>query len=455
MKCWKFKGVLTPEKWLSPGYLITEGGKIKQIGSSVTETVDEEVDGFLIPGFQNAHSHAFQYAMAGIAENRSKSNPQDDFWSWRETMYRIALEIGPDQLRNIATTLYSEMVRNGYTSVAEFHYLQHQKNGQPYENPAEMSLQLVEAARTAGINITLVPVYYHSGGFGKVAQSQQRRFIFKDPDHYQNLWDSAEKIIQNYEGGKMGMGIHSIRAANKEQLEILVKNRKKGLPFHLHISEQQKEVHDCLEYYGKRPVEWFFDIAQPDNDFHFVHATHLDTRELKMLATSNASVILCPSTEANLGDGIFPLSGFQELGGNWSIGTDSHIGLNPLEELRLLDYGQRLFHQKRNTWHQASDNGRYAIEMAWNTGLRVMGRSSAAYFGTGSFLEGVVIDAQLPLLQDTSAEHLLNTMIYIGNSEYILGTLIRGEWKWHKDKMEELINNRLRFSETLKSLNIR
>ncbi|MDH5598052.1 MAG: formimidoylglutamate deiminase, partial [Cyclobacteriaceae bacterium] len=416
----------------------------------------ESVKGLALPGFQNAHSHAFQYAMAGMAERCTGNDLSDSFWSWRQHMYRIALSISPDDLRAIAAMLYAEMVRQGYTHVAEFHYLHHDKNGQPYPNSAEMSHCLMEAAHIAGIDITLVPMYYKLGGFGKEAGKDQRRFISPDTDAYFHLLEQAEKQLRNYPSFSMGMGVHSLRAASEADIERIIQGNTEKRPFHIHISEQQKEVEDCLKFYKARPVEFLINRYEVDSSFHLVHATHCTDEELGKISNSGAHVVLCPSTEANLGDGIFPLKKFIELGGHWSIGTDSHVGLNYWEELRILDYGQRLISHNRKSFlgNGRETGGLYALRESTESGGRVMGKSESG-LKVGSPLNAVVINSDDGLLASTSMLGKIDTMLYSGDITNHLGTMVRGEWVVKENQHKNIEEIKKAFIKVIRKLEIR
>ena len=348
----KFKALLQKESWLEPAYVgVDENGLIQYLSDHAPENgiAIEAVEGFSLPGFQNAHSHAFQYAMAGLAENHLTGTP-DDFWTWREAMYACALSVDPDQAEAIAAMVYAEMLRHGYTHVVEFHYLHHDQSGKPYTHLAEMGERMIAAARTSGIKITLVPVFYQKGNFGMEPLPRQRRFISTSVEHYFRILEASRRVVKNSEHARLGFSVHSLRAVEPGDIIRTFQQGPKELPFHIHVSEQQKEVNDCLAYCGKRPAQWLLENLPVNERFHLVHATHLHDDELKRLAVSGASVVLCPSTEGNLGDGIFRMKDYVKLGGHWSIGTDSHIGLNPLEEFRMLDYRQRLITHHRNTF---------------------------------------------------------------------------------------------------------
>ena len=453
-----FKHLLQKDGWKSNIRVSVDS---EGIITSMVETTNSDnaeiISGFALPGFQNAHSHAFQYAMAGLAEVHAVSHTSDDFWSWREAMYSLALQVSPDQMESIATMLYSEMARQGYTNVAEFHYVHHQKNGQPYDNLAEMGSRMIAAAQTAGINITLVPIFYQKGGFGQEPNDRQRRFISKDIDTYLNLLAASEEACKNYTGANIGIGIHSMRGVEPSCIAEIAKNGPQNIPFHIHVSEQLKEIEDSLKHLGKRPVEWMLDNVNMSNRFHLVHATHLTDAETKGIAQVGANVVLCPTTEGNLGDGLFPLKNFQNYGGNWSIGTDSHIGINPLEELRVLDYGQRLISHQRNTYTspKQGDSGQFAIEMATLTGRKAMGDFSTEFFAVGTTLNAAVIDEKAPLLATTSAEKRTSTIVYTADATQQIATIVKGKIVVKEGKHNLQTPIRSAFAETLKSLSNR
>lgn len=422
MISYKFKAILQNDGWLENATVsIDENGKINSI--SQTEISDAIfINGYALPAFQNAHSHAFQYAMAGLAEDHSGD---DDFWSWRETMYRLALEINPPEIKTIAAMLYAELVRNGYSNVAEFHYVHHDKNGASYGNPAEMGEALLEAANEAGIKITLIPIFYQKGGFGIEPNERQKRFISKNFDDYARLFEASARACEKYENANIAVGIHSMRGVDAKDILRAVNDLPDDVPFHIHVSEQLKEVEDSIAFLGKRPVEWLLENCDPSERFHLVHATHLTETETENLAKSDANVVICPSTEGNLGDGIFPLRNYQNFGGNWSIGTDSHIGLNPFEELRLLDYGQRLITHKRNTF--GANAGLFAIAKATIAGRKAMNNFETEFFKTGADFDACVVDADAPLLSKTNLENLASTIVYSADVSQIYGTFVRGK----------------------------
>ncbi|HVE58826.1 MAG TPA: formimidoylglutamate deiminase [Pyrinomonadaceae bacterium] len=420
MRSYRFKALLQNQGWIENAAVsIDDAGKIVSVSQ---DAEGEFINGYALPAFQNAHSHAFQYAMAGMAENHFKD---DDFWSWREAMYELALNLDPDKIKNVAAMLYAELLRNGYSNVAEFHYVHHDKNGQPYNNLATMGEALIEAAAEAGIKITLVPIFYQKGGFGIEPNDRQRRFISKAFEDYARLFEASFEICKQYENANIAVGIHSMRGVDAKDILRSINELPNDVPFHIHVSEQLKEVADSVAFLGKRPVEWLLDNADLNERFHLVHATHLTETETERLAGSNANVVICPSTEGNLGDGIFPLRNYQSFGGNWSLGTDSHIGLNPFEEIRLLDYGQRLISHKRNTFGEGG--GLFAITRATIAGRKAMNNFEREFFAAGADFDACVIKADEPLLAGENLENLASTIVYSGDASQIYGTFVAGE----------------------------
>jgi formimidoylglutamate deiminase len=428
LKYFRFESLLQKDGWLSPAYVgVDDNGLIGWLSSQPpVETIAvESVLGFALPGFQNAHSHAFQYAMAGLAESHPVG-VADDFWTWREAMYQCALAVDPDQAQAIAAMLYAEMVRVGYTHVAEFHYLHHDKKGEPYAQLAEMGLRMVEAAKQAGIKITIIPVFYQKGGFGLEPQPRQRRFISKTVDEYFNLLDSSAEAIKSYGNAQLGFSVHSLRAVDLNDIKTTFSQGPKQLPFHLHVAEQKKEVADCIAYCNNRPMQWLFDNLEVSERFNLVHSTHLDDKELTALAKSGASVVLCPSTEGNLGDGIFRMREYLRLGGRWCIGTDSHISLNPMEEFRMIDYHQRLVSNQRNTFD--GDAAACMINEEIESGRKAMGLNSKNHFEIAKAFDAVVFSSSTHLLKDTSEKNRLSTILFTSDSSRLVGTIINGRW---------------------------
>lgn len=456
MKSYRFKALLQNGGWLENATVsLDESGKILAVSQDrIADSI--YIEGYALPGFQNAHSHAFQYAMAGLAELHPPGAEADDFWSWRETMYKLALNVNPEQMKTIAAMLYSELLRHGYTNVAEFHYVHHDKNGAPYQNLAAMGEALIEAAKEAGIKITLIPIFYQKGGFGIPPNERQRRFISRTFDDYLKLFEASAKICKTYDKANIAVGVHSLRGVDANEVLKTVKQAPQNLPFHIHIAEQLKEVEDSLAFLGRRPVEWLLENVELNERFHLVHATHLTDEETEQLAVTGANVVLCPSTEGNLGDGIFPLRRFQSRGGNWSIGTDSHVGLNFFEELRILDYGQRLITHKRNTFtgENSSDSGLYAITKATIAGRRAMNNFESEFFVAGSSFDAYIIKANKPLLAETEPENLTSAIVYSTDASHMYGTFVSGKLLQKGEKQKQIKDSFIRCMQNLKSLQL-
>jgi formimidoylglutamate deiminase len=360
----------------------------------------------ILPAIANTHSHAFQRAMAGLTEHRGEG--QDSFWTWRELMYRFAGRITPEQLHAIAAQLYGEMLEAGFTQVCEFHYLHHQPNGKPYDNPAEMSQAIIRAAEDAGIGLTLLPVLYQTGGFdGRDLNDTQKRFAHSTED-YLRLIETLRK--QESYLLKIGVALHSLRAVPEHTLtELLPVLAREKLPVHIHIAEQMAEVNECMEIRGARPVQWLLNHAEVDENWCLVHATHMDARETKALAKSNAVVSICPSTEANLGDGFFPLKDYLKHKGRWSVGTDSNASVSLVEELRWLEYGQRLKHQQRNL---AASANQPAVGAHLLAGAAAGGWQAS---GVEQRDDSIELDADAPALFHANADDLADRFVFAGN----------------------------------------
>ena len=374
--------------WNDTGALTTV-----QPGAAATPDTSRAA-GPLIPGMPNLHSHAFQRVFAGLSEYRSggiANASSDSFWTWRDLMYRVANAVSPDQLESIATQLYVEMLRAGYTAVCEFHYLHHDPQGRPYADPAEMAMRLFAAARRAGIGITLLPVLYQHAGFGgQPPRADQRRFV-NGPDA---LLDIARRL--RAQGAAVGVAPHSLRAVAPQALREVVAGLHAidaNAPVHIHIAEQQQEVDDCLAWSGQRPVAWLLAKLPVDARWCLVHATHMAEVELRGLAASGAVAGLCPSTEANLGDGVFDAAAYMAAGGAWGIGSDSHASVDAAEELRLLEYTQRLARRRRNVLADAAHA--QVADHLWGAavagGARASGRAGAGLV-PGQPADFVVLD---------------------------------------------------------------
>jgi formimidoylglutamate deiminase len=389
----------------------------------------------------NLHSHAFQRAMAGLAE---RAGPGDDsFWTWREVMYGFVASLTPEQVEAIAGQLYVEMLKSGYTAVGEFHYLHHGPDGEPYDDLAEMSRRVIAAASTTGIGLTQLPVLYGYGGFGgQAAGPGQRRFL-NDPERYLRLLQDL--FDERRDDGQLQIGIapHSLRAVTAESLATVIAGLdalNPEAPIHIHIAEQVKEVEDCSAWSARRPVEWLFENCAVDRRWCLVHATHMTAAETAQLAASGAVAGLCPTTEANLGDGIFPALDYAAAGGRFGIGSDSHISVSPIEELRWLEYGQRLIHRRRNLLSagaKAPSVGRYLYDNALAGGAQALGRPIGR-LAEGCRADLLVLDTEAPILAGKRGDLLLDAMIFAGNENPVCDVMVGGRWvveaKRHHDE---------------------
>ena len=370
-----------------------------------------------VPGIANLHSHAFQRAMAGLAERQT--NPEDSFWTWRETMYRFAARFDPDTLHAVAAQLYVEMLEAGYTSVCEFHYLHHAPDGRPYADPAAMSRALVAAARETGIRMTLLPVLYMSGGFdGRALGERQRRF-----GHEVDAFLALLATLRNGESEtlRIGCALHSLRAVPVDAMRDVLKALPEASPIHIHIAEQLGEVQDCIALRGARPVEWLLANAAVDRHWTLVHATHLTGAEVQGIADSGATVAICPTTEANLGDGLFPLRPYLDAGGRWGVGSDSQISVSPVEELRWLEYGQRLATHHRNIAVKSGSNS------VGETLLR--GVLDSAITATGNACVGndrITLDVDAAQFAGMTRDDAIDRWIFSGNRNLVRAVEVAG-----------------------------
>jgi formimidoylglutamate deiminase len=399
-----------------------------QVGAEPADA--ERIPGVVLPGMPNLHSHAFQRAMAGLAERLEPG--EASFWSWRTVMYRFLERIGPDELRAIAAQLYVEMLEAGYTAVGEFHYLHHQRDGRPYADPAELSWAILEAQQASGIGLTLLPALYMAGGFGgSPPEAGQRRFVH-DLDGFARLIDRLCPRFSADPNLRLGIAPHSLRAVPDGALRDLVQIADAldpEAPIHIHVAEQVKEVRDCLEWCGARPVRHLFDAAPVGPRWCLVHATHMDNAETELLARSGAVAGLCPTTEANLGDGLFDLGGYLTAGGAFGIGSDSHVSISPVEELRWLEYGQRLNTLRRLI--AASEQQPHCGARLWQGalagGAQALGRRIGR-LAAGHRADLIRIDDRHPILAGRRGGGLLDALVFSGNVTLVRDVMVGGSW---------------------------
>ncbi|RZI75665.1 MAG: formimidoylglutamate deiminase [Variovorax sp.] len=406
---------LLPGGWAKDVVLAwDDAGRLVRVQTDVRAPAEASVaTGPLIPGMPNLHSHAFQRAIAGLTEFRAEA--QDSFWSWRTLMYRFASRLDPEQLEAIALGLYVEMLEAGYTSVCEFHYVHHAADGRPYADDATLALALMRAAQRAGIGLTLLPVLYQTGGFGGQPPGDgQRRFI-RSTDSMLRLLERLKPLC-DAQGTRLGLAPHSLRAVPPEGLREALAGLHAidaTAPVHIHIAEQTKEVDDCIAWSGQRPVAWLLDHAPVDARWCLVHATHMDAGEYRRAAASGAVAGLCPTTEANLGDGIFDLPAWRGAGGAWGVGSDSHVCVNAAEELLMLEYSQRLATRQRNV---AADAGQPHVATAMTLqavkgGAQASGRAVGG-LAVGQHADFTVLDAAHPALAKLAAADMLSSHVF-------------------------------------------
>ena len=424
---------------------VDDKGLIVSLKTNVSAEQDDHRLGLVIPGLVNCHSHAFQRAMAGLTEYQV--SPTDTFWSWRKTMYRFANLVSPEDLQDIASYLYLEMIKQGYTSVAEFHYVHHQPNGKPYSSVSQLSQSVINAANIAGINLTLLPVLYMNAGFGDQALLDDQKRFGNSVDSYLALHDEATRYCSDQSQHSVGMALHSLRAVPARSMTEVIshfKGRVHSCPIHIHIAEQTQEVEQSIKVLGKRPVEWLLDNHDIDKQWCLIHATHMTPKETAEVAKSGATVGICPTTEANLGDGFFPLRQYLDDGGQIAIGSDGNTCTNPIEELRWLEYGQRLLSRTRNV---ASDDrerhtGTNLYSHCLKGGARSIGQKTGA-LKLGGRADLIVLDDNSADLANIAADSILDVLIFGTSQSLIKDVMVNGTWKitnyHHAD--EERIRN--------------
>jgi formiminoglutamate deiminase len=368
-----FSSALLPGGWSAAVRLTVADGIITRVETGAEPSAGDERHGVAIPGLPNVHSHAFQRAMAGLTEHRAGA-AHDDFWTWREAMYRTVDRLDPDDVEALAALAFAEMLETGFTRVGEFHYLHHDPAGRPYADPAELATRIIAAAASTGIGLTLLPAFYAHASFGGLPPTPgQRRFV-TDLDGFARLLDSARRSAIGLPGTVVGVAPHSLRAVTPDELREVVPLAGTG-PIHIHVAEQLREVEDCLEWSGRRPVEWLLESQPLDVRWCLIHATHTTAAERCGIAACEAVVGLCPITEANLGDGVFDARAFRAAGGRFGVGTDSNVLIDAAGELRQLEYTQRLKERRRNILASGPhwSTGRTLFEDAFRAGSQALG----------------------------------------------------------------------------------
>jgi formimidoylglutamate deiminase len=427
---------LLQDGWSDNVRLTIRAGRIEAIETDVARDDREPALGILIPGLGNGHSHAFQRALAGHTEQRSPAH-RDTFWTWREKMYELAARVDPEALTAIASQAYSEMLASGYTAVAEFHYL-HTAPGNAADDT--MLAAIREAADRSGIRVTYVPVLYERGGFDEPEPQARQAGFAMDASTFIAHFERAHRAVSATLG--IGIGAHSLRAVSPDSLAAIAAiAAREEVPLHIHVAEQQREVDQCLASYGRRPVRWLLEHFDVGENWCLVHATHMDFDETSALAKSGAVTCLCPSTEANLGDGLFPLQDYLADDGVIAIGSDSHVSINPFEELRWLEYGQRLVSQSRNV----------ASLRETHVGAQACGLGSAG-LAEGAYADLVVLDDDDPMLVGHGDTSLLDALVFSGYRLPIERVMVHGRWQVVDGRHRADEDIRATFAATLRRL---
>jgi formimidoylglutamate deiminase len=419
--------------WLPSGWRrnvvisVDPAGDIVDVSADDVVTTARLINGAAIPGMPNAHSHAFQRALAGLAERRSKKS--DSFWSWREIMYRLAARITPESLNAIAAQVYVDMLKAGYTSVCEFHYLHNQPDGQRYDDPVVMCNSLIDAAATAGIGLTLLPTLYQTADFGGIAPTAPQKQFTLETDQFLSLFGKLRPSPQHAGQLEIGLALHSLRAVPPNSMRAVLEAQSEAKVIHMHIAEQEREVASCVQHLGRSPIEWLIDELQPDKRWCLVHATHASTEELRALAQTGAVIAACPTTEANLGDGAFSSEIFLQAGGALAIGSDSHISLSPTEELRWLEYQARLARRERNVL--ASEEGASLGAALWKGACAAGAQASARRIGAlqvGARADVVVLDLNAPSFIGRVDDAIMDSFVFACAGTGVRDVMVGGRW---------------------------
>jgi len=396
--------------WCRDVLITIEGRRITAVAPDTPPPPGvERLAGVAVPGVANVHSHAFQRAMAGLAERRG---PEDDsFWTWREVMYRFLAQMTPEEIEAVAAWAYVEMLEAGFTAVGEFHYLHNTPDGARYADPAETGARIVAAAQATGIGLTLLPCFYAHGGCGGAPPKPGQVRFLSDLDGYWRLIEASRRHVSRLDGARLGIAPHSLRAVDAAEMRALIASWSAG-PIHIHAAEQTAEVDECIAWSGARPVQWLLENMGVDARWCLIHCTHMTPQECGALAGSGAVAGLCPITEANLGDGIFQAPRFLDAGGRFAIGSDSNVRISLPEELRTLEYGQRLRDRKRNRLGPTGAcTGRHLFDMARAGGAQALGLNSGALM-PGKAADIVILDDTHPALAARDADTILDSWIF-------------------------------------------
>lgn len=418
-----FDHALTASGWQRDVRVTTRDGGIAAVAAGVAAAAGDDRHSIGLPGIPNLHSHAFQRGMAGLAETRGPGD--DSFWSWREVMYRFALRMTPDDLEAVAAQAYVEMLESGFTRVGEFHYLHHDRDGGAFADPAEMSARIAAAATTTGIGLTLLPAFYAHGGFGGTDLGPAQRRFSHDLDGFARLLAAAEEILAPLPGARLGVAPHSLRAVTPDELCAVAKLLP-GRPIHIHIAEQRREVEDCVAWSGAWPVAWLLDNEPVDDRWCLVHATHMSGVESSRLAATGAVVGLAPITEASLGDGIFDGPGYIAAGGSYGVGSDSNVQIGAADELRLLEYSQRLALRSRNVLTMPGRSTAEAMVAAAVAGGGIALGDPVSGLQVGASADIVSLKPNHPALAGHTPASFLDAWVFNAGSGLIDTVWVRG-----------------------------
>ena len=419
-----FTSALTSSGWQKDvSVSVDQHGMIENVAAGMKDGT--LIKGIAIPAVPNVHSHAHQRLMVGLAERAGPG--ADSFWTWREAMYGFALKLSPDDLEAVAAQAYVEMLKAGFSCVGEFQYLHHQPDGSAFDEPAEMSLRCISAAEQAGIAITMLPTLYNYAGFGgQPANAVQRRFV-NDADRFLGIYETLKSVCGTNPLRRLGISPHSLRAVTLELLKTVLSGIEKDARVHIHVAEQTKEVDDCLAWCGKRPVEFLLDQFDVSNRWCAIHATHMTPGETQKLAKSGAIAGLCPTTEANLGDGIFPAEYFMKQGGAIAIGSDSQITISPAEDLRMLEYSQRLRDRTRNALASSAgaSTGRTLLDAALKGGATCLD-NPVGVIAVGKRCDIAVLDSEHSSMIGREGDAALDTWIFSAGNAAVKDVIVGG-----------------------------
>lgn len=420
---------LLPDGWTDQVRIqVDPTGLIKSIEANQSPGPDAIRLGTVVPGMANLHSHAFQRAMAGLSERRGPG--ADSFWSWRDVMYRFIDRLTPEAVEAIAALVQIEMLEAGYTAVGEFHYLHHDQTGAAYDDPGEMGARICAAAGRTGIALTLLPVFYRHAGFNDAPASHDQRRFLNDADSFAALVEAARKHVSALSHARIGIAPHSLRAASMNDISVILPLADGG-PVHIHIAEQTGEVEACLTATGQRPVRYLLDHQPVDERWCLVHATHMDTDETIALAASSAVAGLCPLTEASLGDGLFPAVDYLAAKGRIGIGSDSHIRIDLAEEIRLLEYGQRLSRRARNVLAgTGASTGRTLFEACLSGGAQALAQPTGR-LAPAQRADLVELETDHPVLAGRSGDTLLDSWLFAGDARQVRSVHVGGRCRVH------------------------